>query len=340
VASVTAGAQILVWLQFGACAAVIAVAGASLSRYGDVIADKTGMSGSWIGLIGLATVTSLPELATGVSAVAAAGVPDIAVGDVLGSCVFNLAILAVLEIAHRREPIYARASQGHILAAAFGIVLLAIAGLGITLGPRANGLALAHVGAYAPVIVVTYVVAVRAVFRYERHATARHAGGRYPSITLRRAVGRSAGAAIAVVAGGFWLPFIAAQLAGLMGWHGSFVGTLFVAGATSLPELAVSLAAVRIGALDMAIANLLGSNLFNVVVLAVDDAFFSAGPLLEHVSPMHALSVSTAIAMTATAIVGLFYRPRTRVAGAIGWIGITLVCAYLLNLFALYRFGD
>jgi cation:H+ antiporter len=112
-----------------------------------------------------------------------------------------------------------------------------------------------------------------------------------------------------------------------------------VAGATSLPELAVSVAAVRIGALDMAVANLLGSNLFNVVILAIDDAFFRTGPLLAHVSPMHAMSALTAVAMTATAVVGFFYRPRTRVAGAIGWIGITLVCAYLLNLFALYRFG-
>jgi cation:H+ antiporter len=176
-----ASSQILVWLQFGACAAIIPVAGARLSRYGDVMADKTGLSGSWIGLIVLATVTSLPELATGISAVTAAGVPNIAVGDVLGSCVFNLAILAVVEALHRREPIYARASQGHILSAAFGIVLLGIAGLGIVLGPHAGGLAIGHVGAYAPVIVVIYVVAIGAVFRYERQATPPHGGDRYPA---------------------------------------------------------------------------------------------------------------------------------------------------------------
>jgi Ca2+/Na+ antiporter len=60
---------LLVWLQLLGCAAVIMVAGAKLSRYGDVIADKTSISGSWIGLMLMASVTSLPELVTGISAV-------------------------------------------------------------------------------------------------------------------------------------------------------------------------------------------------------------------------------------------------------------------------------
>jgi cation:H+ antiporter len=88
----------VVWLQLGACAALIAVAGTKLSRYADVIADKTGLSGNWIGLILLATVTSLPELATGISSVTIADAPNIAVGDILGSCVFNLAILVMTGI--------------------------------------------------------------------------------------------------------------------------------------------------------------------------------------------------------------------------------------------------
>lgn len=114
----------MVWLQMGACAILIAIAGTKLSRYADVIADKTGLSGNWIGLILLATVTSLPGLATGISAVTIAGAPNIAVGDVLGSCVFNLAILVLLDFLHRGDSVYSRANQGHILSAGFGIVLL------------------------------------------------------------------------------------------------------------------------------------------------------------------------------------------------------------------------
>ena len=97
---------VLAWLQFGVCAAVIGFAGAKLSRYGDVLANKTGLSGSWIGLILLSTVTSLPELITGISSVTVAEVPNIAAGDVLGSCVFKLMILVVLDFFHRHQPVY------------------------------------------------------------------------------------------------------------------------------------------------------------------------------------------------------------------------------------------
>jgi len=89
---------IVVWLQFFVCAFMIAYAGTRLAHYGDIIASKTGWSGSWIGLILLATVTSLPELSTGISSVALANAPNIAVSDVLGSCLFNLSILAIDDV--------------------------------------------------------------------------------------------------------------------------------------------------------------------------------------------------------------------------------------------------
>lgn len=69
----------IVWVQFAICAGVILYAGSQLSRHGDVIADKTGLGGNWVGLVLLATVTSLPELITGVSAVTLNDLPDMAV---------------------------------------------------------------------------------------------------------------------------------------------------------------------------------------------------------------------------------------------------------------------
>ena len=81
---------LLPWLKLGICGLLIGIAGPFLTRYADVIARLTGLSRSWIGLVLLATATSLPELFTGISAVAAANAPNIAVGNVLGSCVFNL----------------------------------------------------------------------------------------------------------------------------------------------------------------------------------------------------------------------------------------------------------
>lgn len=332
----------LVWLEFGACAVLIALAGWRLSLYGDVIAEKTGLSGSWIGIVLLASVTSLPELATGLSAVTAAGAPNIAVGDVLGSCVFNLAILVVLDFIHRGESIYTKAGQGHILSAGFGVLLLGFIGFSLLLAQKMDGPSLAHVGIYSPAIVVLYLLSMRVVFSYEKRqmaAYAEEAVERYPHLTLSQAIARYSLAALVVVGAGTWLPFIGKDIAALYNWHASFVGTLFIAAATSLPELAVTLSAMRLGALDMAIANLLGSNLFNLLILAIDDAFYLNGPLLGHVSATHAVSVMSALAMTGAVIVGLLYRPPGRLFRTVGWISVLLLLVYVLNAYVLFRFG-
>ena len=124
-----------------------------------------------------------------------------------------------------------------------------------------------------------------------------------------------------------------------MGWHESFVGTMFIAFATSLPEIVVTFAAMRVGAIDMAIGNLFGSNLFNIVILSIDDVFFTQGSLLKSVSPTHAVSALSAIMMTGVAIAGLFYRPRTRVLKMVGWASIVLFCVYLINTYVMFIYG-
>jgi len=146
-------------------------------------------------------------------------------------------------------------------------------------------------------------------------------------------------AASVVVGAGLWLPFVAIKLAAAMGWNNSFVGSLFVALVTTLPEMAVTLSAVRLGALDMAIGNLLGSNLFNITIIAVDDLFYRPGVLLASVSPVHAITAASAITMTGLALVGLFFKPGSRVLRAVGWVSLGLVAMYLLNTYVLYLHG-
>lgn len=327
-----------IWTEFGACLLLIAVAGTRLSIYGDVIADKSGLSRSWVGLILLAIATSLPELMTGVSSVSLAGTPDIALGDVLGSCVFNLAILVLVDFFHRPESLYRRASQGHILSAGFSVVLIGLVGFSILLGPRSHA-AIGHVGFYSPLIVLLYLVAIRAIYVYEREKMiefTEEVDAGYRHLSLKRALGGYLAAGAVVVAAGVAMPFVAKELARAMGWHTSFVGTLLVAAATSMPELAVTIAALRLGALDMAVANLLGSNLFNIVIVVVDDVFYRPGALLSEVSPVHALSAMSALAMTGLAIVGLFYRPGGRILRTVGWVSLGLFGIYVLNSTVLY----
>ena len=333
---------LFVWLQFAACALLIAFGGSRLSRYGDVIADKTGLSASWVGVVLLATVTSLPELVSGISSVALAGAPEIAVGNALGSCMVNLAMLIVVDFLYRRESFYRRASRGHILSAGFGIVMIGFTAINIQLGEKAEALAIGHIGFYAPVLFILYAVAIRMLMVYEREEIrefVEDVADRHPEITLRDAYTGYAVSAVIVVSAGVMLPFIGTRLAEVMGWHSTFVGTLFIAAATTLPELAVTISAVRVGALDLAIGNLLGSNLFNIVILAIDDVFYLQGPLLSNVSPIHATSTLSAMIMTGIAIIGFLFRPNQRLLRAVGWVSVSLLMVYILNFYVLFRYG-
>lgn len=338
-----------IWLQFVLCATLIGAAGYQLSTWGDVIAQRTGMSGSWVGLALLATVTSLPELATGISSVTVANAPNLAVGDALGSCVVNLVFLVMIDTLFRKEPLWPRAGQGHVLAAAFGVLMLGFTVVSLLMSqvklPHSSGLTTAITqlgfGLATPVMLGLYLVAMRTVFAYERdHAIAKVDALADSLPELRTAVIRFALAAFVVAGAGVWLPFVATDLANTMAWNKSFVGSLFVALATSLPELAVTLSALRMGALDMAIGNLLGSNLFNVAIITVDDLFYRPGVLLASVSPVHAVTAASAITMTGLALVGLFFKPAGRVLRAMSWVSLGLMSMYLLNTYVLFLYGE
>ena len=253
-----------------------------------------------------------------------------------------IAILVLLDTLYRRETPYSRAAQGHILSAALGALLIAFAGFSLLLDHAGMSPAWGHVGIYSPFIVLVYLVAMRAVYSYERRTLAEYAEAsaeRYPDVTLRSAIKGYAWAVLAVVIAVSWLPFVAKNISGLMGWGQSFVGTLLVAAVTSAPEAAVTISALRIGALDMAIANLPGSNLFDIIILAVDDLFYTKGSLLAHVDASHALAAFTTVMMSAPVIVGLIFRPQGRVVLGLTWVSPGLFLLYILNTWILFQHG-
>lgn len=331
---------LLPWLKFAVCVLLIGAAGPVLTRSADVISRLTGLSRSWIGLVLLATATSLPELITGVSAVTAADTPNIAVGDALGSCVFNLVMLVLLDELSRAEPMYRRIDQGHILTAGFGVVLIGSAGAFLLLSQNGLGFSVLHISAYTPFIIAIYLIAMRAAFVYERRARpAPRPVADETGMTLAAAVTRYIAAGGVVVVAGVWLPFVGQELADVMGWKTTFVGTLLIAGATSVPELVVTISALRLGAVDMAIGNLLGSNLFDILILAIDDIAYGAGPLLHAVSPAHAITAFTAVIMSGIFIVAMLFKPETRLRGTISWVSLSLLLVYLFCSYAIYLQG-
>lgn len=319
-----------IWLQFFICAGLLAAAGIRLIRYGDALATLTGLSRGWVGLILMGTVTSLPELVTGLSAVTLASSPDIAVGDALGSCVFNLAILALADLFYRHESIYAVASRSHLLSASFGVLLLLTAAMVLLLSAQAVMPALGHVSGGSIAILLLYVMAMRTLYLADRRdATAEP--DRTGTMSMKAAMTGYAIAAAAVTGSGIWLPFIGVELAQLMGWSESFMGTLFVALATSVPELATTWGALRIGAVDLALGNLLGSNLFDVLILAIDDFAYLQGPLYLQISEMHNVTALSAALMSSAVAIALVYRPASTVKRVGSWASITLLALYLMN---------
>jgi cation:H+ antiporter len=304
----------MIWVQFAATALVIVLASARLARYGDVLGEKSGLGRSWIGVVLLAATTSLPELFTGFGATAIAALPDIALGDVFGSCMFNLLILSLMD-AVQPEPISARAHQGHALSIGFGLLLLGVAGTGLIANPYLPPLA--WMGLYSPVLIVLYFVAMRIIFAHEQQRRARETQEvaeelQYAQTTMRSAIVQYSLAAAAVVVAALSLPRLGAELARQTGLGEAFVGSLFVAITTSLPEIVVSLAAVRLGALDLGIGNVLGSNLFNLLILGLDDAFYRQGPLMADAGVSHSVSIVAIVMMNALFLIGLTYKVMTK----------------------------
>jgi cation:H+ antiporter len=244
-------------LQFAACAAVIARSGYVLSRSADALAEAHGWGRGWVGLALLATVTSLPELSSGISAVAVVGEPNLAVGNALGACVVNLLFLVVVDALQRNQPLYREASSTHLLSAGFGAVMLGFVALSVLTGGRVP--AVLHVGLYSPMLLGLYLLALKAVHGQEQRVVADAEGERAvaapgaPGVAgqIRREWVRFGLAACGVLIAGTWMPDLADDLAQTLGLSRSFIGTVFMAIVTTLPEMAVTLGALRLGALDM-----------------------------------------------------------------------------------------
>ena len=329
-----------VWAGFFVLAMTILFAGYYLSVSGDVIAEKTGMGGSVVGLVLVATVTSLPELVTGTSAVVFNDLPDLATSGVLGSCTFNLLIIVVLDVFFRKETVYRISSKTHLYAGFFGILLVFIVLTGIWFPELAKFELFGPFGIHTPIIVIAYLWSMKKLFKYEKEIETKLAVEASlvldpNEMSLKKASWIYAVASVFVIAAGLGLPFVGERIIAVMEWNEAFVGTMFIAFATSLPELAVTLSSIQIGAIDMAMANVLGSNMFNMLAISVYDIAYLKGPILSFVSTNNNFTGITAIAMTSLVIVGVKTRAG-RVFGLVSWVSIAMVILYCLNTVLIY----
>jgi len=334
------------WMLFLLSAVVIVVAGTKLSQYGDRIAEHTGLGGLWIGVVLMAGATSLPEVFTTVSA-ALLNAPDLAVGDLLGAGLSNMLTLGIIDLLHRQKRVWQQAAFEQTLIAALAVALTGLAGLFIVLKPS---VALWGVGIDTLLIAGIYVLGMRVVYRHEdmrrrekerervvEAEVAEHTV-RTRTAILRRA---SVGFAVASVAILLAAPLLAAsakEIAEATGISTTFIGTSLVAITTSLPELVTSLAAVRLGAFDLAVGNLFGSNAFNMGALVFADLAYGPGTLLSAVSPVHTVTALWAILLMNVGLMGIIYRAEKRFM-LIEPDSALMIVGYGLGMWLLFRVG-
>lgn len=303
-------------IQFSLSVAVIIAAAVALTRCADAIAERTGWGRLLVGSIFLAAATSLPELTVDLNAIWL-GLPDMACGDLIGSSLFNLLILAIVDLAHRSQGgLMSRVAAAHSLSGAVTITLASLVGIGILFERELDGITLLGLGPAAIGILLGYVLGIRLIYFDQRISHANEpaaAEALAPTgLSLRVAV---IGYLLAATVICFTAPLLAGaagQLAELTGLGGTFIGTTLVALVTSLPEFVTTMAAVRMGARELAIGNIFGSNAFNMLLLVPLDLAYP-GALLANVSTTHALTCFAVILITAIVILGQLYRVEKRI---------------------------
>lgn len=324
----------MVWLLFFLSAAVVVVAAVKLAQYGDVIAVRTGLSGMFIGTLLLAGATSLPELLSAINALAI-DAPNLAAGSMFGSSMFNMFMLALLDLLNQQSRILRQVAVSHALTASLASLMMGLAMFFILANIDAS---LGWIGIDSLVIMLVYAGGVRLI---------QIQGGMPPTEVPADQTGipslsRSlVGFAIATGVLVFITPQLvssANQIADLTGISAGFIGVTLLGITTSLPELVATIAAVRIRAFDLAVGNLFGSNLFNMFALGFTDVFFLGGRFLGIIDPVFALVGLLGLILTTLGLIGNIARVERRLI-FVELDALLILIVYFLGMWFLFVRG-
>jgi cation:H+ antiporter len=302
------------WFQFGLSALIIVVAASKLADYGDVIGVRTKLGGMFVGTLLLAGATSLPELLTATSSINR-HVPNLTVGDLFGSTMFNMLMLAILDVAFFQHRILRRVVIGHALSASLAVMLSAMAVFFILAD---IDLQIGWVGLDSLMLMAMYLFGMWLI---RSSPTAQAATAmRVPEEeladslpSLQKALIGFAVAAAALILVTPRMVASAVQIAEITGLSTGMVGMLLIAVVTSLPEMVTTFFAVRLGGHDLAIGNLFGSNVFNMFILGFIDLFYTQGRLFSAISPAMTMAGMLGLMLTALGGMGNVARVERRI---------------------------
>ncbi|MBS4021087.1 MAG: sodium:calcium antiporter [Dethiobacter sp.] len=321
------------WIQFLVSAFLIIVAGTGLTRNAEAISRHTGLGALWAGVFLLPLATSLPELVTSWRS-AIIGAPDLAVGNVFGSNMFNIFIIAMIDLSHGNSPLLTRVSQRHIFTATFSMLVTAFVAVNILMP---SSFRLGWLGLDTVAILAFYLLGNWLLSRFERrHAVQASAlEGSSAVRPLGQALFFFILAALVIVVAGTILADTGEAIARETGMGQTLFGSFFIAVTTSLPEVVTTFTAVRLGVLDMAIGNIFGANFFNLLILFFADLFYRPGPIMQVISGSHLVTALMSIILTCLAVIGLIYRSQ-RCFVRLGYDSMAIVFGYFIALLLLF----
>ncbi|MYL35172.1 sodium:calcium antiporter [Pontibacillus yanchengensis] len=319
----------MIILSFSISAIVVIIAAIYLNQFGDVISKKTSLSGAAVGTFLIAGATSLPEVTTSITAVYIDNA-DIAVGNMLGSNVFNLLIIAVMDVMYRKQRLFqAVSARANIPTATIGLLFMITLIVALI---RPGTIELFNIGIEMFVIFVlyfTYVMFTSSSGEQDEDVPEK-------DYTKQNAIVGFIIAAVVVFISGSVLSISGDRLAQVTGMNASFVGSILIAAATSLPELVAVLAAIRYSNYSIAIGSILGSNLFNIQILALTDVFYRREPILKAVATSNLYTACLGIFMTLVVMYSLLRTNKKQHTWVYTAPSILMVVVYIVVSYMLF----
>jgi len=293
---------------FLASAVLVMFCGAKLAVYGDALATLTGWGRLFVGSLLVALATSLPELSTNISAVQLDPPnPELAVGNVFGANMLNMFTLSAVALAFggKRFLVQVAPEQGYLI-----VVAVVLTGAAILFGAIQWGANVGEVGISSVILIVLFVAGMWWV--YKNRPAAADEAEEDPGMTLGKAWGMFGLVSLGVVIAGFFLAWSTDEIAGITGIASSTLGILLVSLVTTMPEASSTIAAARIGAMDLGVAGLYGSCAFNVTIMFYADPFFREGVLGNNTETAHFVAGGVAVGLMVAGLVLVLARNRVK----------------------------
>lgn len=325
----------MAWIQFGLSAAAIVFVAFKMTQYADVIAARTRLSGMFIGVLLLAAGTSAPEIITNISSVRL-GLPNLAAGDLFGSSMFNMLILALLSIVFFQKRILRLVTMNHALTASIAILLTGMAALFVFLRMPWH---IGWLGLDSLLLILVYMGGMWLIWQQSRHSGDMGVVELdVPGIGLKHAVVGFVVSIAALIIISPWLVLAAKDIAIITGLGTGLVGLTLFAFVTSLPEMVVVLVAVRLGAHDMAVGNLVGSNVFNMLALGITDLFYTQGIFFSDINSNFVIAGLIVLLLINLAQIGNLSHLERKL-----WFieldALLIIVTFVGGLLLLYRYG-